>query len=111
MVGRQRSENMRSILGLAAAFFVTAAGAAGAATIELDTFDKFYDARPGTQFSLENANGRVTIHGTNEPRIHVHAIKSVEAPRAEAAKEAMKELRIEVTQSNGGLSVATRYPK
>jgi DUF4097 and DUF4098 domain-containing protein YvlB len=95
-------------------FAITAALAlfavtASATTLE-ETFDRTYDVRPGALLSLANVNGHITIHAWDQPRVRIHADKRVEASGG-TAKEALAELKIEVSPSDGGLRVVTRYPK
>ena len=82
---------------------------ASATTLE-ETFDRTYDVHPGAVLSLANVNGHITIQSWDQPRIRVHAEKRVKGS-SDSAKTAMAELKIEVTPSNGGLRIVTRYPK
>jgi len=98
---------MRRIVVLSAlALF---AAAASAATLE-ETFDQTYNVQPGAHFALANTNGRIVVHAWDQPRVRIHAEKQVKAA-GDAARQAMAELKIEVTPSGGGLRVITRYPK
>jgi hypothetical protein len=101
---------MRISTAIAAALLISSAAVAHASKLE-ETFDKTYDVRPGANFSLENTNGRVTIHGSNDGRVHIHALKSVESHHGKAVTDAMRELRIDVSAADGGLKVTTHYPK
>ena len=92
-----------------AAALVLFAGTMSAATIE-ETFDQTYNVQTGALLSLANTNGRITIHAWDQPRVRIRAHKQVRAS-GDAAKQAMAELKIEVTPSGGGLRVVTRYPK
>jgi hypothetical protein len=84
--------------------------AAHAATLD-ETFDKTYEVKPGTALALDNVNGRVTIGSWDQARVHVHAVKHVEAGSADAAKKAMTALRLEVAQSPTSLTIKTKSPK
>lgn len=86
------------------------AGTAGASTLE-ENFDRTFDVKPGTQFSLNNTNGHINVKAWNQPRVQVHAVKRVESRDAELAKKAMAELKIEPTLSADGLRINTIYPK
>lgn len=101
---------MRPMKALAAVLFLAAAATTASAAKLEETFDKTYDLRSGSKFALENTNGRVTIHGSPDNRVHVHAVKQVDASR-DAAADAMKELRIDVSQNGDGISISTHYPK
>src|SRR5262249_2388766 len=81
---------------------------ASAAEIE-ETSDRTYDVHPGAMLSLANTNGRITVHAWDQPRVRVHADKRVHG-FGDAAKQAMAELKVEVTPSAGGLRVVTRHP-
>jgi DUF4097 and DUF4098 domain-containing protein YvlB len=83
--------------------------AAGAATLD-ETFDQTYNVQPGAVFALANTNGRITVHSWDQPRVRIHADKQVRAS-SDVAKQAMAELKIEVTPTAGGLKVITQYPK
>jgi hypothetical protein len=101
---------MRTRIAFAAALLISAAAVANAAKLE-ETFDKTYDVQPGARLALDNTNGHVTVHGSNDARVHIHAVKTVESIRSTAATDAMRELRIDVKPAAGGLNVTTHYPK
>lgn len=101
---------MRHLTILAAALLLSTAVVANASKLE-ETFDKTYDMKPGSQLALENTNGRVTISGSNDSRVHIHALKQVESMHGTAATNAMRDLRIEVVPSSSGLKIMTHYPK
>jgi hypothetical protein len=84
--------------------------AANAGTLT-ETFDRTYDARPGAVLALTNTNGRLVIKAWDQPKIQVHAVKRVESRDADAAKQGLAALKIEVSPANGGLKINTRYPK
>jgi DUF4097 and DUF4098 domain-containing protein YvlB len=88
---------------------VALAVGANAATLT-ESLDKSYDVRPGTAFKLSNVNGAVEVHAWDQPRIHITATKKVESRDADDAKAAMRELKIEITQSASGFNVNTQYP-
>ena len=95
-------------LALAAAFLFVAT-TASAATLS-ETVDKTLDVKPGATVSLNNVNGRITIASWDQPRVHIVATKEVDGGRDEA-RDAMKELRVEIAQPNGGVKIDTKYPK
>jgi hypothetical protein len=85
------------------------ASTAGAATLT-ETVDKTFDVRPGSMVSLTNVNGGIRISTWDQPRVRVVAEKEVEGDRDEA-KQALKELRVEIQPKDGGLAIMTHYPK
>ena len=86
-----------------------------AATIHADTlketFDRTYDLPAGSSFTLSNVNGHVRVTSWDQPRVRVHAEKSVRARNANDAREAMTALRIGVTSRGGEMKVETETPK
>lgn len=76
-----------------------------------ETFDRTYDLSAGSAFSLSNVNGRVRVTSWDQPRVKVHAEKSVRTRNAEDAKQAMAALRIDVTARPGELKIETHTPK
>src|ERR1051326_5462450 len=90
-----------------AALLTLAAVAVHAETIS-QTIDKTFDVRPGARFALDNVNGHVNVTSGDQPRIRVHAVKTVS--RADDPKGALDALRVEITSRDGGLSVHTVYP-
>ena len=94
-------------------FFLTAmllivSTAASAASLT-ETVDRTFNVRPGANVTLKNVNGRITVKAWDQPRVKVVAVKEVEADRDDV-KNAMKELRVEFVERDGGLSINTRYP-
>ena len=85
------------------------AGAAEAASLT-EKIDRTFDVRPGANVQLTNVNGRITVKAWDQPRVKVVALKEVETSR-DQLKEAMKALRVEFQQRDGGLTVITHYPK
>ncbi|HYI08584.1 MAG TPA: DUF4097 family beta strand repeat-containing protein [Thermoanaerobaculia bacterium] len=75
-----------------------------------ETIDKTFDVKPGASVSLDNVNGGVTIGSWDQPRVRIVAQKKVKASKGEV-QEAMRALKVEMAQSNGGLTVNTRYPR
>src|SRR5947207_3573897 len=73
------------------------------------TVDRTFDVRPGATFALDNVNGHVNVTGWDQPRIRVHAIKTVS--RSDDPRRALDALRIDFQPRNGGLTVHTDYPK
>jgi DUF4097 and DUF4098 domain-containing protein YvlB len=98
---------MRKFALAAALLFVAAT--ASAATLS-ETVDKTLDVKPGATVSLTNVNGRITISSWDQPRVHIVATKEVGGGREEA-RDAMKELRVEIAPTNGGVTINTKYPR
>jgi hypothetical protein len=75
-----------------------------------ETIDRTFDVRPGAKVVLSNVNGRITIGSWDQPRVRVVAEKEVDGDRDEL-QAAMRELRVEMQQRDGGLVITTHYPK
>jgi hypothetical protein len=69
-----------------------------------DTQVETRDLQPGGEFSLENVNGRVSVATWGEPRVRI------EAERAAASEERLRETRIEVKADGARVEVRTRMP-
>jgi hypothetical protein len=82
-----------------------AAGAVSAAELS-ETIDRTFDVRPGSTLKLTNVNGRIAVASWDQPRVRVVAIKRVEGDR-EDLQAALKDLRVEMQQKDGGLTVTT----
>ena len=93
--------------------FIAALAMAGAASAETfnQVFDRTFDLRPGTKVVLDNTNGSVIVRAWDQPRVHIHATKRVETRDADAAKQALNDLRIDVTPSANALRIHTVQPK
>ena len=97
----------KTLMVLALTLSVTSLAAA-----ELEeVFDRTLNVRAGTEFEIENVNGSITVTGWDQAKIRIRAVKKVESGDDRAAREAMKQLRIEVKQTNDEVSVDTIYPK
>lgn len=94
-------------LTLAATLLLLAVPAFAATLTE--TIDRTFDVRPGAEVKLTNVNGSINVTSWDQPRVRVVAEKSVRGDRRDA-EEAMKELRVEFQQRDGGLVISTRYP-
>ena len=91
------------------AMLLILATSASAASLK-STVDRTFDVRPGATLNLKNVNGRITVKAWDQPKIKVVALKEVETSK-DQLQEAMKALRIEFQQRDGGLTVITHYPK
>lgn len=76
-----------------------------------ETVDQTFNVRPGSEFALDNVNGRVVINGWDQPRVRIQAVKKVESRDSDAAREAMRRLKVEIKQTGRRLEVETIYPK
>jgi DUF4097 and DUF4098 domain-containing protein YvlB len=76
-----------------------------------ETFDRTFNVRPGTQFELENVNGKVAVTSWDQPRVRIQAVKKVQSRDDGLAAEAMRKLKIDIRQDARELSVDTIYPK
>ncbi|HEY0139889.1 MAG TPA: DUF4097 family beta strand repeat-containing protein [Thermoanaerobaculia bacterium] len=90
-------------------FSMTLAVSAGAATLN-ETVDRTFDVKPGANVALTNVNGGIRISSWDQPRVRVIAKKEVDGDRDDL-REAMKELRVDIQQRDGGLVIQTHYPK
>jgi len=88
---------------------VTLATAALHASTLTQTIDKTFDVRPGAMFTLDNVNGHVLVTAWDQPRVRVHAFKSVS--RADDPKRALDALKVSIEARDGGVTVHTEYPK
>jgi len=79
-------------LALSVIFAVVSTAGLQADTLK-ETFERTYDLPAGSAFSLSNVNGRVRVTSWDQPRVKVHAEKSVRTRNAGDAKEAMAALR------------------
>ena len=86
------------------------AAATYAATLE-ETFDRTFDVRAGSTFTLENTNGHITVRSWDQPRVRVVGEKRVESRDADAARKAFAELRVEPWVSSDGVHIVTHYPR
>ena len=75
-----------------------------------ETIDRTFDVRPGAEVRLSNVNGGITITAWDQPRVRVIAEKKVKAD-SDQVQEALKELRVEFQQRDGGLVITTKYPE
>src|SRR4051812_7927791 len=90
---------------------VLMASTAAMADDQTETFDRTLNVRPGAEVQIENVNGKITISSWDQPRVRIHAVKSVRTSDDDEARAALRELRIEVKQTGGGVSIDTIYPK
>lgn len=83
---------------------------AASAAERSETIDRTFDVRPGAKLRLSNVNGRITINSWDQPRVRVVAVKEAKGDRDELQRY-LKEMKVEMTQAAGGLTVTTIQPK
>ncbi len=96
---------------IAALLVLSLLATVASATTLQETFDRTFDARAGSRFTLENTNGRITVRSWDQPRIRVRAEKRVESRDADAARQAFAALRIVPTVTSDGVQILTKYPR
>jgi DUF4097 and DUF4098 domain-containing protein YvlB len=98
----------RHLLALSAVLLTSAS--AGATTLH-GTFDRTFDVRPGALFALDNTNGHITIRSWDQPRVQVHAVKTVESRDSDVARKAFDALKIEPSVTADAVRINTIYPQ
>ena len=98
---------MRKLFTIA---LLLAATAAHATTIN-EKIDRTFNVAAGSSLSLGNVNGRVTVKSWDQPRVRIIADKRAEASDDDAARNAMKQLKVEIVQSGNAISVETKHPR
>lgn len=99
---------IRTTLAGAAALLLVATAAAADTLVE--KLDKTYPLQ-GKTVSVENVNGSVDVGVWDRNEVRVEAEKRVRGARRDSSDEALKAVRIEVSQTATGLEIRTRYPK
>lgn len=102
---------MRNLIFLTLGLTLTACAwtAAEAATLT-EQFQKTYSLKSGGGVELQNVNGAVTIEAWDQNEVRIEAEKKVKVD-GDKAREIMKQLQIEVSETAGGLRIVTRMPK
>jgi DUF4097 and DUF4098 domain-containing protein YvlB len=90
------------------AFLMIAAGAAADQLTE--TIDQAFDVKSGATVALTNVNGRITISSWDQAKVRVIARKKVEGDE-DHLKAAIKEVKVDIKQRDGGLVITTRQPE
>ena len=98
------------ILALAILALTATWTAAQAETLK-ETFQKTYPLQAGGELEVHNKNGGIAVEAWDRNEVQVVAIKQVKAAGNERAREAMKNLRIDVKPSASSVHIETRYPK
>jgi len=75
-----------------------------------ETFEKSYALAPGGELTLDNTNGSIKVSSWDEERVQVVATKVVRASSNRRAREAVKQVKIEVSQGANSLEISTYNP-
>ena len=95
---------------LALSLAITLLATAASAAEKSETIDRTFDVRPGAKLRLSNVNGRITIGSWDQPRVRVVAVKEAKGDRDDVARY-LKEMKVQMAQTAGGLTVTTVQPK
>jgi len=76
-----------------------------------ERFEKTYPLESGGEFRLKNTNGAVHITSWDRDEVKIEAEKVVRARSREDAERIMKEITIDIRQSENYVDVDTRLPK
>jgi DUF4097 and DUF4098 domain-containing protein YvlB len=76
-----------------------------------ERFEKTYPLKIGGEFRLKNTNGAVQITSWDRAEVKIEAEKVVRARSREEAERIMKDINIDIRQSEGLVDVDTRLPK
>jgi DUF4097 and DUF4098 domain-containing protein YvlB len=76
-----------------------------------ERFEKTYPLKSGGEFRLKNTNGSVHITSWDRNEVKIEAEKIVRARSREDAERIMREINIDIRQSEGLVDVDTRLPK
>lgn len=73
--------------------------------------EKVFPLRPGGELVINSQNGRITVEAWDKPEARIQITRTVRAANENRAKELMKELRADVSLSDGAIEIESRYPK
>lgn len=76
-----------------------------------EEFNKTVPAKAGVLVVVENQNGSVTVEAWDRDEVRIQATRYVEAGSKSTAQSAMTELKVEVSASDGTVSVRTVGPR
>ncbi|MBV9496487.1 MAG: DUF4097 family beta strand repeat protein [Acidobacteria bacterium] len=91
-------------------FILLIASAATAGTLR-EPVDRTFDIKAGGEISLVNVNGKITITSWDQPRVRLQAEKYADSRDEDAAKQAMRDLKIDVRSTPSGLTIETKHPR
>jgi Putative adhesin len=86
------------------------AGAARAEKLK-ERFEKTLPLKAGARVELENVNGPVTFEAWDRAEVRIEAEKWAESSRSDVAKKVLSQIRIQVSQTPGGLKIETKMPR
>jgi Putative adhesin len=86
------------------------AGAAQAEKLK-ERFDKTLPLKAGAKVELQNVNGVVTFEAWDRAEVRIEAEKWAESKRSDVAKKALGQVRIQVSQTPGGVKIQTKMPE
>ncbi|HEX9943886.1 MAG TPA: DUF4097 family beta strand repeat-containing protein, partial [Thermoanaerobaculia bacterium] len=87
------------------------AGTAARAVELKERFDRTVPLKSGSKVELSNVNGNATIEAWDRDEVRIEAEKKVKSGNADEAQRVMKQIRIEVAQTAGGLRIETKMPR
>jgi len=103
---------MKRLLRVASlGIMVVFVAAAAPATTVREEFDQIYPVSLGSEVTLENINGSVTVETWDRPEVRVRAEKVVKSSNPSRARESMKKLTINISSPGTGLRIATEHPR
>lgn len=98
---------MRKLLILALFAIATSANAV---TLN-EKIDRTLDVKPGSELVLSNVNGAVTVRAWDQAKVRIVAEKRAKAGDPDVAKDAMKQLKVDIRQSGDSIVVETKHPR
>ncbi|HYB54499.1 MAG TPA: hypothetical protein VEG84_11590 [Thermoanaerobaculia bacterium] len=99
-------------LAAAALLAVVAAPAAARGREEVSrSFQKSVALPAGRRVSIDHSHGNLTVTSRKEPTVSINATIHVSSSSKDAAEGMSRDIRIEVEETEGGLSVRTVYPE
>jgi DUF4097 and DUF4098 domain-containing protein YvlB len=102
---------MGSLRSTTAAFAVSlVAGSAAWAGSATETIDRTFALPKGKQVVVQNLNGPVDVTAWDSPQVRMVAIKTARAATDSRARAYLKELQVQVEQTEGRLLIKTRTP-
>lgn len=94
----------------AAALLALATASAAWAGSAVETIDRTLPLPPGHQVVVQNLNGPVQVTGWESPNVRLVAVKTARAPTAGRARAYLRDLKVQIDQSHGRLTIRTRTP-
>lgn len=94
----------------AAALLALATASAAWAGNALETIDRTLPLPAGHQVVVQNLNGPVQVTGWDSSHVRLVAIKTARAATAGRARAYLRELKVQIDQTGGKLTIRTRTP-